>query len=224
MAVIPGSVRVAGFIAPTDSTDTYAVTDENYNRGGYRTVNNTTERDAITTDRRKEGMLVYILSTDEYFILKSGILNANWTAWAAPASGGGGTGTTQTFSKTNADTVTMFKGTPVVITLANPNNIVRGIATDFDLANIAGLVSDDSIILGGSGAILSSGLFEQPTTTWDVITGGSGGLTGGRDYFLSDVTTGRITTTPPTAGYVVKIGKAISSTILDVNVETPIEL
>ena len=34
MAAIPGSVRVGGFIAPTDSTDTYAVTDDAYGRGG----------------------------------------------------------------------------------------------------------------------------------------------------------------------------------------------
>lgn len=86
MAQIPGSVRVAGFIAPTDSTDTYAVTDETYNRGGYRTVADLTARDAITTDRRKEGMLVRVISTGETYVLVGGILNTDWTLLTLNAS------------------------------------------------------------------------------------------------------------------------------------------
>jgi len=49
MAQIPGSVRVAGFIAPTDSNDTYPVTDSIYGKGGYREVADITARDAITS-------------------------------------------------------------------------------------------------------------------------------------------------------------------------------
>lgn len=79
MALIPGSVRVGGFIAPTDSTDTYAVTDETYGRGGYRAVADATERDAITADRRKLGMLVKDIATGKYWTLVGGLLNANWT-------------------------------------------------------------------------------------------------------------------------------------------------
>ena len=60
MAVIPGSIRATGFFAPSDSTDTYAVTDSIYGRGSWREAANTTERDAITTDRRREGMAVYV--------------------------------------------------------------------------------------------------------------------------------------------------------------------
>lgn len=60
MAKIQGGVPVAGFMSPTDESDLYAVTDEKYNRGGYRTVNTIAERDAITDDRRKLGMLVYV--------------------------------------------------------------------------------------------------------------------------------------------------------------------
>ncbi len=87
MAAIPGSVRVAGFIAPTDSTDTYAVTDEQYNRGGYRSVSSLVERDSITPDRRKVGMLVYVTSLDSYYILSGGILNTHWTPWSISSGG-----------------------------------------------------------------------------------------------------------------------------------------
>ena len=78
MALIPGSVRVGGFIAPTDSTDTFAVTDDTYGRGGYRPVADNTARDAITTDRRKVGMLV---RTDDgkFWTLIGGVGNGNWS-------------------------------------------------------------------------------------------------------------------------------------------------
>ena len=78
MPPIPGSVRVAGFIAPTDSTDTYAVTDEAYDRGGYRSVADATARLAITPDRRKVGMAVYQIDTGAYWTLLGGISNSNW--------------------------------------------------------------------------------------------------------------------------------------------------
>ena len=79
MAVIPGSIRATGFFAPSDSTDTYAVTDSIYGRGSWREVANTTERDAITTDRRRAGMAVYVQDIDTIYILKNGITNLNWT-------------------------------------------------------------------------------------------------------------------------------------------------
>lgn len=100
MALIPGSVRVGGFIAPTDSTDTFAVTDETYNRGGYRAVADNTARDAITADRRKEGMLVKNLADLTYWTLLGGILNANWTEvhFGVQINDGATTSTTVTWS------------------------------------------------------------------------------------------------------------------------------
>lgn len=86
MALIPGSVRVAGFMAPSDSTDTYAVTDETYNRGGYRSVVDVAARNAITADRRKEGMLVRVLSTGEVYVLVGGILDSNWALFTSISS------------------------------------------------------------------------------------------------------------------------------------------
>ncbi len=88
MATIPGSVRVAGFIAPTDTTDTYAVTDEIYNRGGYRSVSSIAERDLITADRRKLGMLVYDTTANTFYQLVGGVSNVNWVVWTSPNAGG----------------------------------------------------------------------------------------------------------------------------------------
>lgn len=78
MTAIPGSVRFTGFIAPSDSTDTYAVTDDVYHRGGFRPVANTTARDAITADRRKQGMWVYSIADAKTYTLSGGITNGDW--------------------------------------------------------------------------------------------------------------------------------------------------
>ena len=77
MAIIPGSVRVGGFIAPTDSTDTYATHDDVYGKGGWRSVADNTARDAIPADRRKEGMAVYVIATGKTYFLDSGLVS--WT-------------------------------------------------------------------------------------------------------------------------------------------------
>jgi len=82
MTAIPGSVRFTGFIAPSDSTDTYAVHDEVYGRGGWRTVATLAARNLIYPDRRVIGMLVRVLDTgsgDEgFYTLSGGITNSHW--------------------------------------------------------------------------------------------------------------------------------------------------
>jgi len=78
MPPIPGSVRFTGFIAPTDSTDTYATQDDTYNRGGYRAVADAAARLAIPLDRRKVGMLVKQVDTGVFWTLSGGIADINW--------------------------------------------------------------------------------------------------------------------------------------------------
>jgi len=79
MAPIVGGVRFTGFVAPSDTADTYPVTDPLYAIGGYREVADLTARDAITAQRRRAGMLVYVQSNDTIYVLKDGIDNTNWT-------------------------------------------------------------------------------------------------------------------------------------------------
>jgi len=75
MALIPGSIPVTGFIAPTDTTDTYPVTDAIYGIDGLRNVANYTERDNISIERRRAGMVVGTLNDGKYWRLK----NQTWT-------------------------------------------------------------------------------------------------------------------------------------------------
>ena len=87
MGLIANSVRVGGFIAPTDSEDTYPVTNPTYGLGGLRTVNNITTRNEIPAERREEGMIVYVIGDQTYYQLKGGTTDAYWTEFT-----GGGTG------------------------------------------------------------------------------------------------------------------------------------
>tara|TARA_R100001440_G_scaffold7617_1_gene14923 strand:- start:566 stop:1567 length:1002 start_codon:yes stop_codon:yes gene_type:complete len=87
MAQIPGSIPITGKVAPTDTTDTFATHVDVFGEGGYMTVADQAEREAITTERRKQGMAVFQNDTNEMYILQDGVANSNWTLF----SGGSGT-------------------------------------------------------------------------------------------------------------------------------------
>jgi hypothetical protein len=76
MASIPGGVPVLGFMSPNDDLDTYPVIDPIYGIDGLRSVADNTERDAITAQRRREGMLVYTQDSNTYWQLA-----ADLTTW-----------------------------------------------------------------------------------------------------------------------------------------------
>ena len=98
MAEIPGSVRLTGFIAPTDSTDTYPVTHDTYNKGGYRTVASIAERNGITTDRRSIGMMVYVDAESKAYVLRGSDVTDNngWQEFAPGLDLAGEVGDIQT--------------------------------------------------------------------------------------------------------------------------------
>jgi len=81
---------------------------------------------------------------------------------------------------------------------------------------VTGLVLDTSVNNGAAGNIATDGVLTATTAQWDVVTGGSGGLTAGSKYFLSNGTAGGITATAPTTGYLVYVGKALSTTQLQI--------
>jgi len=70
MATIPGTIPMSGPIAPRSTRDRYPTHYDQYGHGGYRSVLTITERDNIQADRRKNGMLVYIVEDDKTYILK----------------------------------------------------------------------------------------------------------------------------------------------------------
>lgn len=88
MAKYPGGVTVSGYIAPSDTLDTYATHKAQFGHGGYRSVADITARDAITDIRREIGMVVYVISEDKEYRLVGGILNTNWVEIVTPIGNG----------------------------------------------------------------------------------------------------------------------------------------
>jgi hypothetical protein len=91
---------------------------------------------------------------------------------------------------------------------------------------VLGLVHDTSIAASASGNILVDGVLTATTGQWDAVTGDSGGLTPGSIYYLSAATAGNLTKTAPTTvgQYVVRVGRAISATKMDLMIMAPILL
>lgn len=67
MAKIQGSVPVAGFIGPTDDSDVFPVTVEEYQQGGYRTVATLDDLYRITPERCKDGMLAFVYELKKFY-------------------------------------------------------------------------------------------------------------------------------------------------------------
>jgi len=61
-------------IVPGSESDTYPTHNERYGLGGYRSVANASERDAIPMPRRKAGMLVRVLDTSSDWILANDLI------------------------------------------------------------------------------------------------------------------------------------------------------
>lgn len=74
MAELKGT-NVAALIVPFTDQDPYATHDAKYGKGGFRSVDTITERDAIPTERKTTGMIVHVNDSQ---------LNYRWTgsAWA----------------------------------------------------------------------------------------------------------------------------------------------
>lgn len=72
------AIKVTGKFTTTNSGDTYAVTDSEFNLGGHKEVLTLVDRDNIFQDRRREGMTCYVSSEQKTYQLISGITNSNW--------------------------------------------------------------------------------------------------------------------------------------------------
>lgn len=90
-----------------------------------------------------------------------------------------------------------------------------------------GLVKDASIANGVAGNIQVNGPIDfGATATVDALFGTTGGFAVKTRYYLSATTAGSGTPTAPSTGgqSVVEVGIALSATILDINIRSPILL
>ena len=80
---VSGQVKVLGNLT-TNGPATYPTHIDSLGYSGYRVVKDLTERDAIATQRRKYGMMVFVQSNDSVYVLKDITLgNSDWRNFAA---------------------------------------------------------------------------------------------------------------------------------------------
>lgn len=77
-----------------------------------------------------------------------------------------------------------------------------------------------------SGGVGVDGIVTATTGEWDAVTGETGGLTPGANYFLSAASPGMLTQTAPTTpgAFVVRVGYALSATEFEIEIGQPIKL
>lgn len=115
-------------------------------------------------------------------------------------------------------------GMPVYVK-SSDGKLYKAVATSFDSSSVLGLMSGASTASPlPSQSPIMAGLVTLTQPQWDAITDAfTGGLSPGSYYYLSDVTPGNITVTPPSGEghFVFKIGLAISNLSLAIQLGTP---
>jgi hypothetical protein len=105
-------------------------------------------------------------------------------------------------------------GTPVAYETSVDDTVVAARANAIATSYVVGLLSQPSTS-GDRGQVKSRGVLQLTEAQWNVVTGGSGGLTRGA-YYLSPATAGEIQTAIPSAGgqFATLIGVAINATTM----------
>lgn len=132
---------------------------------------------------------------------------------------------------TDAGLVTLSNGGAVAMTAGQPVYVIGADQVALAKADAAataraiGLVeAGEYIAAGASGSIRTDGIIELTTVQWDALTGGAGGLSPGAIYYVSNSVAGGLLAAPPVivGHYVVKVGNAISTTRMEIEIEPPI--
>lgn len=129
-------------------------------------------------------------------------------------------------SFTNGEAGPVVIGTPLYISASDTGKKAK--ADALGTSDVAGLVKDASVASAGTGTCVLDGVLTATTGQWDAVTGQTGGLTPGADYYLDFTTAGKMTTTPPadsdTGKFCIKLGTAWTTTDFEVDTGTIIGL
>jgi len=151
MAEITGGTRVAGFISPTDTNDTYPVIDPIYGIDGFRNVSTINDMNSIPNLRRRVGMVVGVSGGTDYYKLKvepwSGI-TADWEPFFIT-----GIGEAEDGDYTDGLFVDFTADTPIGTVVDRYNEILKAVAPPPapSLDNIQSTVANSSkLSFGGT--------------------------------------------------------------------------
>lgn len=125
-------------------------------------------------------------------------------------------------TKTNASGSTINIASPVYITGANAELAQANAQSTVRVAGLA----EATTVNGDPLEVVADGVFTATTGQWDAVTGETGGLTPGADYFLTATAAGELTQTAPDASgeFVVRVGHALSETEMEIEIAQPIKL
>jgi hypothetical protein len=110
----------------------------------------------------------------------------------------------------------------MVVYAPDNTNTLKAMADNQIHRTVLGFVLDTSVAPGVTYTVQTGGIISLPTTTWDALTGDTGGLIVRASYFLSTTTAGSISTTPPspsTSNFLCIVGQAVNSTDLIIRIE-----
>lgn len=125
-------------------------------------------------------------------------------------------------SLTNGNAGAIVIGRAVYISGANTCDLAN--ANNYNTSNVVGIVTSVSTAAGAAANVAVAGVVTATTAQWDAVTGQSGGLTTGAKYYLSNTTSGALTTTAPVTGILAPVGIAVSTTKLALRIERVIVL
>lgn len=135
MADFPSTnVRINSQLSPLDDQSDFPLFDPIHGLGGFQSVANETERDAIPSRRRSEGMVVYVRGLTAYYALIGTTANAGWTTGFTFGKGGGAGDVT-------AAGANVF---------TNLNTFQAGITTSWLYASRGSTFGGTLLVLGGS--------------------------------------------------------------------------
>lgn len=112
----------------------------------------------------------------------------------------------------NPSLATIVAGSPLYQTTTASESL-KAQANAVATSKVNGFFVAD-VLTTASGSVQDSGTLVLTTAQWDAITGQTGGLTAGSEYFLDPATAGKMTTTAPTTSgqFVQSLGVASSTT------------
>jgi len=161
-----GFIEITGTFGPTGSTAgspaPFATHEANFGLGGYMQVADITERDAITTLRRAQGMSCWVISENKLYILKTGLTNTDWVELTA---GGGGTPLVIADEGVNVDTDTNLinfvgagvtassTGVPGVVEVSIPGSVAYTWTMEDDAGSTRVVSSGETVYFNAGAGI-----------------------------------------------------------------------
>ena len=129
-----------------------------------------------------------------------------------------------TFGVVNNEVGAIVIGTPVYAQASGA--VKKAMANAVGTAKVEGLMFDITTAAAGTGNMATAGVLSATTAQWDAVAGTTGGLAFNTTYFLSPTTAGLLTATVPTTvgQLVVRVGRALSSTAMMIDIQDPILL